>query len=58
MVQRGRWVGTTLRHGQLRQVGVRDVCVWVGGRGRGGMVCLPRVSFGIAIGNAYRDAGF
>lgn len=27
VVQRGRWVGTTLRHGQLRQVDVRGVCV-------------------------------
>lgn len=35
------------------------VCVCVGwGMWNGGMVCLPRVSFGIAIGNAYRDAGF
>lgn len=39
MVQRGRWVGTTLRHGQLRQVDVRGV--WVGGCGTGGwFACL------------------
>lgn len=42
MVQRGRWVGTTLRHGQLRQVDVRGVCVCGLGdvEGGGWFACL------------------